>query len=87
MSFSVGGHFNYILSVAPSGWSDQSIMLRETERQNEMRPPPPPLIPALLLPSQNVLVICCCCCLLDYLETLLVLGLETNTDDSRLLMI
>lgn len=60
---------------------------RETERQNEMRPPPPPLIPALLLPSQNVLVICCCCCLLDYLETLLVLGLETNTDDSRLLMI
>lgn len=41
MSFSVGGHFNYILSVAPSGWSDQSIMLRETERQNEMRPPPP----------------------------------------------
>lgn len=40
MSFSVGGHFSYILSVAPSGWSDQSIMLRETERQNEMHPPP-----------------------------------------------
>ena len=35
MSFSVGGHFNYILSVAPSGWSDQSIMLRETERQRD----------------------------------------------------
>ena len=89
MSFSVGGHFNYILSVAPSG-SDQSIMLRETERQRDRTKcvPPLPLIPALLLPSQNVLVICCCfCCLLDYLEILLVLGLETNTDDSRLLMI
>ena len=44
MSFSVGGHFNYIVSVAPSGWSDQSIMLRETERQRDRTkcaPPPP----------------------------------------------
>lgn len=70
-----------IISDAPDGWPDQSITLRETEQN------PPPPTPALLLPSQNVLVICCCFCLLDYLEILLVLGLETNTDDSRLLMI
>lgn len=72
-----------IISDASDGWPDQSITLRETE----CAPLPPPPTPALLLPSQNVLVICCCFCLLDYLEILLVLGLETNTDDSRLLMI